>query len=146
MHRITTTAEQITIAGLDGYEQKVVNNTLVLTKKARWLTRDELFALDLRYSKPATVVVNGRPLNSTSYTQILNEVINDVSINEFLEYTSMNTVPGVCTLKGFKYNEDLKKSIQGANAHKTLREIVQHAQTLELHITLNSGIVCQFKK
>ena len=144
MHQIQTNDNQIIISAIDDYEQKTVGQTLVLTKKSRWLTSDELLALDLRYSKPAGTV-NKRVLGPTNYAQLLNEVIKD-SKNEFLEYSSMNIAEGVCTLKGFKYNEDLGKSIQGADAHKTLREIVRFAQTLELHITLSSGCECKFKK
>jgi hypothetical protein len=142
------TDNKITILNYADYNAEIEDGSLILTRKELYLSIEDLFMKDLRYSVPQSVIINNVAFNCPrlSYIKILMNCISQIDRDIFMTQTKLNIRTDPCYENGFKYFDTMRLSIQGADCYKTLREIIKFAITLDLKIKLRDGQICRFKK
>ena len=138
----------ITIPNIINYNMVSENNILVLTRNSVYISETDLFNKDLRCSKLTYSCLCDNKLPIGSYNTLLVKVYSQITKENILQHATMNVSPDKLCDKGFHYYEELGVSIQGADASRTLKEIINMAKkfqlALELKIQLNSGEIVQF--
>jgi hypothetical protein len=141
--------DQIIIPNIDQYMQQIINGNLVLTKIISYISENDLFQKNLRNSKILECKINGNNINVNKYKKLLIHVYSDMDTNIIIQNTILNITTEKIWEKGFEYHDTLNISIQGADAKRTLREIIKMISvknhTMELKIKLNDDEIINYK-
>jgi hypothetical protein len=129
--------------------QQIINGNLVLTKIISYISENDLFQKNLRNSKILECKINGNNINVNKYKKLLIHVYSDIDTNIIIQNTILNITTEKIWEKGFEYHDTLNISIQGADAKRTLKEIIKMISvknhTMELKIKLNDDEIINYK-
>jgi len=141
---------RIIIKNINNYSIKIDNNTMIITRNEsdqniNYITYDELIRTNLKNSKIISVLIDDQLIpNITKYNKLIIYIyrtflLKDTIINNTLLNISQHEIND----KGFTYYNDLGLSIQGTEAKKSLREIInqitKNNQRIEIKIKLKSN-------
>jgi len=138
----------IVINNIEEFTQEVVNGGLVLTRIVPFLDESTLFQRDFCGSKIIGCKFNGVQINLRKYKKLLVFIYSTVDKETILQHTILNIVEAELRTKGFRYYNQWELSIQGVDARKTLKEIINiikvKSYQLELKIKLKTGELIGF--
>jgi hypothetical protein len=133
-------ANIITIPNVNEYTLKFINSNLILTRIKPVITKEELLETDLRHSKITFCKINDNILDVLTYRGLRNYIYERTNKQTIINNTILKIKEEKITDNGFKYIEKLHLSVQGANADRTLKEIINMIEinkfNLELKIKL----------
>ena len=139
----------ITIENIQQFTQQIINGNLVLTRINPFIDEVTLFQQDLRGSKIKECKINNVKKNINKYKNIIDYLYSTTDIETILQNTTLNISRQKIHYKGFSYNNKLGLSIQGTDARKTLKEIINIVNiknySIELKIELKNGEIIIFK-
>ncbi len=109
---------------------------------------DEIFGIDLTYSKVISCIINNNKLRNLSYRGILIHVLQNMNRKTMLEQFSFNySLKNMNSVGGYYWCKDLKISFQAKGAQHTLKEIIRlvYINNWSLKIKIkqfNTKIIC----
>ena len=138
---------------LESYKLEIINGEIILTPKECFVTEDEINRTTLISSEILKCVVkNGEEIISdeTGYQPILNRIWESMSTQKILQTTTFNMkLTNENGLNGYKWNSKLNLSIQGKNANKCMKEILNMIKvnnySINITIRLETEKIIKFK-
>lgn len=120
------------------------NEEISIDEIVNYLTEKELFTeITLEFSKILKCKINNEDITIFRYKTILNYIYNKMDRETIIKNTKLNCKEEKLNSKGFSYYEKLNLSIQGADAEKTLTEIINMVNvnkwTIKLQIQLKEN-------
>ncbi len=109
---------------------------------------DEIFGIDLTYSKVISCIINNNKLRNLSYRGILIHVLQNMNRKTMLEQFSFNySLKNMNSVGGYYWCKNLKISFQAKGAQHTLKEIIRlvYINNWSLKIKIkqfNTKIIC----
>jgi hypothetical protein len=105
---------------------------------------------DFRFSKIINCIINDKVLNVHNYKPIIIYIYNQIEDKNFIiKNTVLNIIEGNFNDKGFNFFPKHNISVQGADAIKTIKEIINMCSVcnfkLELEIKLKNENIIKFK-
>lgn len=139
----------ITIQNIHGYTQQIINGNLVLTRIIPFVDEATLFQKkDLTGSNILECKLNNINIDIKKYKKLLINLYSITDMETILQNTTLNISQEEIYNKGFKYYRNLGISIQGADAKRTLKEIINIIKiknfSMELKIKLKNDEVINF--
>jgi len=138
----------ITIQNIQEFTQQIINGNLILTRIIPFINEATLFQKNLIGSTIIECKINNFNNNIHKYKKLLIYLYSTTDTETILQNTTLNISREEEYLKGFKYYTNLGISIQGADARRTLKEIINIVQiknySMELKIKLNNDEVIRF--
>jgi hypothetical protein len=138
----------ITIQNIQEFTQQIINGNLILTRIIPFINEATLFQKNLIGSTIIECKINNVNNNIHKYKKLLIYLYSTTDTETILQNTTLNISREEEYLKGFKYYTNLGISIQGADARRTLKEIINIVQiknySMELKIKLNNDEVIRF--
>ena len=138
----------ITIQNIQEFTQQIINGNLILTRIIPFINEATLFQQNLIGSTIIECKINNVNNNIRKYKKLLIYLYSTTDTETILQNTTLNISREEECLKGFKYYTNLGISIQGADARRTLKEIINIVQiknySMELKIKLNNDEVIRF--
>jgi len=114
----------ITIPNIQEFTQQIINGNLVLTRITSFIDEVTLFTKNLRGSTIVECKINNINSEVHKYKKILIYLYSTTDIEIILQNTILNVSQQEIYDKGFEYYNQLGLSIQGADARRTLKEII----------------------
>jgi len=138
----------ITLQNIQEFTQQIINGNLILTRIIPFINEATLFQKNLIGSTIIECKINNVNNNIHKYKKLLIYLYSTTDTETILQNTTLNISREEEYLKGFKYYTNLGISIQGADARRTLKEIINIVQiknySMELKIKLNNDEVIRF--
>ena len=138
----------ITIQNIQEYTQQIINGNLVLTRIIPFVDEGILFTKNLRGSTITECKINNDNNEIKKYKKLLIYLYSTTDIETILQNTILNISQQEIYDKGFEYYNHLGVSIQGADARRTLKEIINIIKiknfSMELKIKLKNDEVIRF--
>ena len=146
-------SEVIIIHNIENYTREIVNGTLKLTPKKQYLSKNELYKIQLAHSIILECVIKqGDRIISTSkaYRSILIDIWKNIPTQKILQKTTFNfKLTKEVGEKGYRWCEVIKMSFQNKDSKGTLKEIIKMVEendlNIELSIKLETGRIVHFK-
>jgi len=145
----------IRIANINNYHLEIINNELILTPINNYITEDELYNKNLKYSKVNYCLITDNTNNiisnnSNNYSSILADIYKSMSASIILQNTTFNikltNEAGRC---GYIWNSNINMSIQGKDTIGTLKEIIKmvilNNYNIHINIKLANGEIINYK-
>ena len=137
----------ITIQNITDYHVKIINGNMVLTRIIPFIDEKSLFQKNLRGSSIVECKINNINLDINKYKKLLIHLYSKINLETLLQHTKLNISQEEIYDKGFEYYKHLGLSIQGADARRTLNEIINIIKlkhyNMELKIKLKTDeIIC----
>jgi len=137
----------ITIQNITDYSQQIINGNMVLTRINPFIDEPSLFKKNLRGSSIVECKINNINLDINKYKKLVIHLYYKINVETILQYTKLNISREERYDKGFEYYKHLGLSIQGADARRTLNEIINIIKlkhyNMELKIKLKPDeIIC----
>jgi len=114
----------ITIPNIQEFMQQIINGNLVLTRIFPYIDEVTLFQQNLRKSNIIECKINNINIDIKKYKKLLIYLYSTTDIGIILQNTILNISQEEKYDKGFEYYNQLGLSIQGADARRTLNEII----------------------
>jgi len=131
----------ITVQNIEEYTQQIINGNLVLTRINPYVNEEMLFQQNLRGSTILECKINNVHYEMKKYKKLLIYLYSITNIETILQNTILNISQQEIYDKGFDYYSQLGLSIQGADARRTLKEIINIIKikndNMEIKIKLN---------
>jgi hypothetical protein len=138
----------ITIQNIQEFTQQIINGNLVLTRIIPFINEATLFQKNLRGSTITECKINNVNNDIHKYKKILIYLYSTTDTVTILQNTTLHILQEEIHDRGFRYYTNLGLSIQGADARRTLKEIINIIQiknySMELKIKLNNDEVIRF--
>ena len=138
----------ITIPNIQEYTQQIINGNLVLTRIIPFVDEATLFQKNLRGSTILECKINNINNDIKKYKKLLINLYSTTDMETLLQNTILNISQQEIYDKGFEYYTNLGISIQGADARRTLKEIINIIKiknySIELKIKLKNDEVIRF--
>jgi hypothetical protein len=139
----------ITIPNIHEFTQQITNGDLVLTRTTQFVDETRLFQKDILGSIIIECKINNINYKLYKYKKILIHLYSTTDTETILQNTILNISQEKMYEKGFKFYTQLGVSIQGADARRTLKEIINISKikkySVELKIKLkNENEVIRF--
>jgi hypothetical protein len=138
----------ITIPNIQEYTQQIINGNLVLTRIIPFVNEGILFTKNLRGSTIIECKINNNNNEIKKYKKLLIHLYSTTDIETILQNTTLNISQQEIYDRGFEYYNGLGISIQGADARRTLKEIINIVKiknfSMELKIKLRNDEVIRF--
>ena len=133
----------ITIPNIEEFIQQIINGNLVLTRIVPFIDEATLlFQKNLLGSTILECKINNVNNDIKKYKKLLIYVYSITNIEIILQNTQLNISREQLYEKGFEYYNQLGISIQGADAKRTLNEIIRFIKinqySMELKIRLKN--------
>ena len=112
------------------------NEKISIKKIINYLSEKELFKKTLEFSKVKECKINNEDINIFGYKTILVYIYNKMDRTTIIKNTKLNCKEEKLNSKGFSYYEKFNLSIQGADAEKTLSEIINMIKVKKWNIQL----------
>jgi hypothetical protein len=130
---------QIVICNIEDYTWQIENGNLILTKKEPYITEEKLFQKNLRGSTITKCQIDDHniPEKQLKFKKILMHLYVDIDIELLLQKTELNIIREKKHDKGFEWHEELQISMQGADARRTLKEIINITKILNKKLKIN---------
>ena len=137
----------ITIPNIQEFTQQIINGNLVLTRITPFIDEVTLFKKNLYGSTIVDCKINNINIDIHKYKKLLIYIYSTTDIEIILQNTILNISQQEIYDKGFEYYNILGISIQGADARRILKEIINIIKikndNIELKIKLkNNEIIC----
>ena len=137
----------ITIQNIQEYTQQIINGNLVLTRIIPFVDEATLFQKILG-STILECKINNINNDIKKYKKILIYLYSTTDMETILQNTILNISQQEIYDRGFEYYTNLGISIQGADARRTLKEIINIIKiknySMELKIKLKNDEVIRF--
>jgi hypothetical protein len=135
------------IPNINKYNYKKINGSLVGERINPFVDESTLFRYNLLGSKLVEFIIDDVIIDVKKYMKILKFLYLNMNKETILQNTTLNISIQEINDKGFKYYENLGLSIQGADARRTLKEIINiirvKKSNMEMTIKLKTDeIVC----
>lgn len=115
----------ITIPNIQEFTQQIINRNLILTRITPFIDEATLFKKNLRGSKIVECKINNIIITKIrSYTGLLRHLYSTTDRETILQNTTLNISRQEIYDNGFHYYKQLGLSIQGTEARRTLKEII----------------------
>jgi hypothetical protein len=138
----------ITIPNIQEFTQQIINGNLVLTRILPFIDEVTLFQQNLRKSNIIDCKINNVNIDIKKYKKLLIYLYSITDIEIILQNTILNILQEEKYDKGFEYYNQLGLSIQGADARRTLNEIINIIKiknySMELKIKLTNEEIIRF--
>lgn len=138
----------ITIPNIQEFRQQIINGNLVLTRIIPFIDEVTIFQKNLRGSTIVECKINNIINNIYKYKKLLIYLYSTTDIETILQNTILNISQEEKYEKGFEYNNQLGVSIQGADARRILKEIINIIKiknySMELKIKLKNDDIIRF--
>jgi len=138
----------ITIPNIQEFRQQIINGNLVLTRIIPFIDEATLFQKNLRGSTIVECKINNNNNNIHKYKKLLIYLYSITDIKTILQNTILNISQEEKYEKGFEYYNQLGVSIQGADARRILKEIINIIKiknySMELKIKLKNDDIIRF--
>jgi hypothetical protein len=138
----------ITIQNIQEFTQQIINGNLVLTRITPFIDEPTLFQKNLRGSTITECKINNVKNDIHKYKKLLINLYSTTDIETILQNTILNISQEEIYDKGFEYYNQLGVSIQGADARRTLKEIINITKiknySMELKIKLKNDDIIRF--
>ena len=138
----------ITIKNIHDYTQQILNNDLILTKIIPFVDEAGLFSRNLRGSCILECNINNIIYDVRKYKRLLILLYSTTNMETIIQNTILNISEQEIYDRGFEYYDTLGISIQGANASRTLKEIINIIKiknySMKLKIKLRNDEVIDF--
>jgi CRISPR/Cas system CSM-associated protein Csm4 (group 5 of RAMP superfamily) len=138
----------ITISNIQEFTQQIINGNLVLTRIIPYIDEATLFQKNLRGSTITECKINNENYDIHKYKKLLIKLYSITDNETILQNTTLNISQQEIYDRGFKYYNQLGLSIQGADARRTLKEIINIVNikrySMELKIKLRNDEVIHF--
>jgi hypothetical protein len=137
----------IIIPNIQEFTQQIINGNLVLTRITPFIDEVTLFKKNLYGSTIVDCKINNINIDIHKYKKLLIYIYSTTDIEIILQNTILNISQQEIYDKGFEYYNILGISIQGADARRILKEIINIIKikndNIELKIKLkNNEIIC----
>ena len=136
------------IRGNAEYSQQLINGYRHFNRIIPYVDEKELFNKDLRGSSIVECKINNETLEIKKYHTLLLYIYSNTYVETVLQNTILNISQQEIYEKDFTYYDYLKLSIQGAEARRTLKEIINMVRinnyTMRIVIKLKNGEKCCF--
>jgi hypothetical protein len=133
----------IIIPNIQEFTQQIINGNLVLTRIIPIINEVTLFQKNLRGSTIIECKINNISIDIHKYKKLLIYLYSTTNIEVILQNTILNISQLEIYDKGFEYYNELGISIQGADARRTLKEIINIIKiknySLDLKIKLKNN-------
>ncbi len=133
----------ILIPNIQEFTQQIINGNLVLTRIIPIINEVTLFQKNLRGSTIIECKINNISIDIHKYKKLLIYLYSTTNIEVILQNTILNISQLEIYDKGFEYYNELGISIQGADARRTLKEIINIIKiknySLDLKIKLKNN-------
>ena len=140
--------DTIIIPNVEDFRQQIINGSLVLTRINNFIDEATLFQKNLRGSTITECKINNINNDIKKYKKLLIYLYSTTDIEIILRNTILNISQQEIYDKGFEYYNQLGLSIQGADARRTLKEIINIIKiknySMELKIKLKNDEVVYF--
>jgi len=138
----------IVIQNIKEYTQQILNGNLILTRIIPFVDEVILFQKNLRGSTILECKINNINNDIKKYKKLLIKLLEETDMQIILQNTILNISQQEIYDKGFEYYTNLGVSIQGADARRTLKEIINIIKiknyNMELKIKLKNDEVIRF--
>jgi len=138
----------ITIPNIQEFTQQIINGNLVLTRITPFIDEPTLFKKNLRGSTIVECKINNINIDIHKYKKLLIYVYSTTDIETIIQNTILKISRQEIYDKGFEYYKQLGISIQGADARRTIKEIINIIKiknyTMELKIKLKNDEIIRF--
>ena len=138
----------ITIPNIHEFTQQITNGDLVLTRTTQFVDETRLFQKDILGSIIIECKINNVNYNLYKYKKILIHLYSTTDTETILQNTILNISQEEMYEKGFKYYQQFGVSIQGADARRILKEIINISKikkySVELKIKFKNDEVVRF--
>ncbi len=138
----------ITIPNIQEFTPQIINGNLVLTRITPFIDEATLFQKNLRGSTIVECKINNIINDIHKYKKLLIYLYSTTDIETILQNTILNISQQEIYEKGFEYYNQLGVSIQGADARRTLKEIINIIKiknySMELKIKLKNDDIIRF--
>lgn len=140
----------ITIPNIQEFTQHIIDGNLILTRITPFIDEATLFKKNLRGSIIVDCKINNINNDIHKYKKLLIYLYSTTDRETILQNTILNISQQEKYDKGFKYYKNLDLSIQGADARRTLKEIINIINIknyiMELKIKLKNDEIISFIK
>jgi hypothetical protein len=126
----------IIIPNIREFTLQIINGNLVLTKIDPIIDEVTLLKKNLRGSIIIECKINDRNINVYKYKKLLIYLYSTIDIETILQNTILNISQQEIYDKGFVYYRQLGLSLQGADAKRTLKEIINIIKIKDYNIDL----------
>jgi len=138
----------ITIPNIEDFTQQIINGNLILTRINPFIDELTLFQHNLRGSHLTLCKINNLQIDIHKYKKLLIHLYSTTDTELILQHTILNILQEIKYDKGFNYYNQLALSIQGADATRTLKEIINIVRlknyNMELKIKLTNDDILRF--
>jgi hypothetical protein len=138
----------ITIQNIQEFTQQIINGNLVLTRITPFIDEAILFQKNLRGSTITECKINNVNNDIHKYHKLLINLYSTIDIETILQNTTLHILQEEIHDRGFRYYTNLGVSIQGADARRTLKEIINIIKiknySMELKIKLKNDDIIRF--
>jgi hypothetical protein len=128
----------ITIPNIEEFTTQIVNGNLVLTRICQFLDEKTLFQKKLEGSHIIECKINKINIGINKYNTLLKYLYSSTDLQTIQQNTSLNTSykEEDRNKRGYTYYKRLGISIQGVNARRTLKEIINIVKIKNFHMEL----------
>lgn len=138
----------ITIENIQEYTHQIINGNLVITRIIPFVDEIILFTKNLLGSTIIECKINNSNKEIKKYKKLLIHLYSIIDIETILQNTILNISQQEIYDKGFKYYNHLGLSIQGNDARRTLKEIINIIKikkfSMDLKIKLKNDEIIRF--
>ena len=138
----------ITISNIKEFRQEIINGNLILTRIIPFIDEQTLFQKNLKGSIITECKINNNNIDIKKYKKLLIYLYSTTDIETILQNTILNISQQEIYEKGFEYYSTLGLSIQGADARRTLKEIINIIKiknyNMEIKIKLKNDEIINF--
>jgi len=138
----------ITIQNIQEFTQQIINGNMVLTRIIPFIDEATLFQKNLLESNILECKINNEIIDIKKYKKLLINIYSTTEMKTILQNTILNISQQEIYDKGFEYYPNLGISIQGADARRILKEIINIIKiknySMELKIKLKNDEVFSF--
>ena len=140
--------ERIIIPNIQEYSQEIINGSLILTKRILSIDEGLIFTKNLRGSTIIECKINGDKKEINKYIKLILYIYSISKKETILENTTINISQKIIYDKGFNYYDYLGLSIQGVEARRALKEIINmiriNGYSMEMKIKLLNDEIINF--
>lgn len=127
---------EIKIPNISNYIMEIVDDTLILTSKIKYITESDMNRICLLESIVLNCKINDEEVDRLKYKSILVSIYKQMTINKILQHTEINMKLIETNEDGYTWYKDLKLSIQHRDSNLTFKEIIRMIKLNEMKIEI----------
>ena len=138
----------IIVENIDECTRQEIDGHLIINRIVRYVNERQLFEKNLRGSIIEECKINKNKHDIKKYKKILTHIYSNTNTETIMQNTILNISQQEIYEKGFEYYPKLGMSIQGTDARRTLKEIINIIKikndSIELKIKLKNDEIIRF--